>query len=310
MCLHPIHAWYNNHCDEHGVRHLRFSPPSVDSLVSNYIPLPCGKCLGCLDDRRKRWINRLLLEFDAVGVGSFVTLTYAPEHVPDKPLKSHVQKFMKRFRNIPRDLKLTPLPHNFKYFFCGECGGLKGRPHYHGLLFGVDLMSEEWQPYIASFKDGKPLLSSKILEKKWPYGFCTIDSICPNHCRYVAKYTMKQLGQEDSFTLKSPRLGVEEFFFWVRNGRRTDYTFKYSDSADRLIDGNINVRDKNKLLNIRIPPSILRYADRVDPATYIDARMKRQLEAEIYATMKFDKNAYVECLLDQERKDKLKRKLH
>lgn len=311
MCLHPIHAWYGKNTDLRGVRHIYFTPPqSLEDAVDCYIPLPCGKCIGCLDDRRKRWINRLLLEFDNHKCGSFITLTYNENYVPDRPLKSHFQKFMKRFRNIPRDFGFPPLPLDFKYFGCGECGGERGRPHYHALLFGVDLLADIWKPYIATYdKDGTPRFSSKVLEKKWPYGFCTVDSITSGRCKYIAKYTLKQEGQEHAFTLKSPRLGVSEFFVVQREGRKIKYDFRRKDSLDRLVDGNVHVNCEGKYINVRIPSSILAYLEKVSPSEYFDARMVRQLDAYRYLK-NFDKVAYVERLCDENRKQKLKRKLH
>lgn len=313
MCLRPLKAWWSKAFNSKGVRHLHFTPPSdVESFFRDYIPLPCGKCLGCLDDRRKRWVNRLMLEHDSQAFGSFITLTYSDKYVPSKPLKIHFQKFLKRFRNIPRDLGLSPLPDSFKYFACGESGGLRGRPHYHALLFGVDLLSPEWEPYIATYDDkGNPVFSSKVLEKKWPFGFCTVSDITPGRCKYIAKYTMKQVGQENSFTLKSPRLGIHDFFIARRCGRKLNYSYRYSDSLQRLIDGNIHIStDRSDLQNIRIPPSILRYLERIDPSSYEDIKLYRQLDAIQFANKKFDKDAYVARLVSEEKKQKLKRKLH
>lgn len=313
MCLRPLKAWWSKAFNDKGVRHLHFTPPSdFESFFKDFIEIPCGKCLGCLDDRRKRWVNRLILEHDSQSCGSFITLTYAPEFCPEHPKKNHLQKFIKRFRNIPRDLGLPPLPPSFKYFACGESGGLRGRPHYHALLFGVDLLSPEWEPYIATYNDnGTPVFSSKILEKKWPFGFCTVDSITHGRCKYIAKYTMKQVGQEHSFTLKSPRLGINDFFLMHRRGNSIHYSWRYPDSLQRLYDGNIHVAtDKNSLLNIRIPPALLRYVERISPSDYTDIKLMRQLDAISYSRKKFDKNAYVARLISQENKEKIKRKLH
>ena len=94
--------------------------------------------------------------------GAFVTLTYAdaPSHV----IKSDVQKFLKRFRQIPRDYGF-PLP-DFKYFFCAEYGSKFGRPHYHGLLFGVDPFEDCWKTDIVTFKDNYPIYSKPLLERQ------------------------------------------------------------------------------------------------------------------------------------------------
>lgn len=78
---------------------------------------------------------------------SFITLTYAPEHVPVTLKKfmtldkTHVQKFMKRLR------KRTDKRVTLKYYACGEYGSQFMRPHYHLILFNSNYehVQDAWQ---------------------------------------------------------------------------------------------------------------------------------------------------------------------
>ena len=47
------------------------------------VPVPCGKCRGCLLDRGRAWADRLLLEYSTNPHAVFLTLTYDDQHLPD-----------------------------------------------------------------------------------------------------------------------------------------------------------------------------------------------------------------------------------
>lgn len=102
----------------------------------------CGTCAACRRRRVQEWILRCRHELITCdGVASFVTFTYKPKNlrkcecIPrnkfDKCgmlVESDMQKLFKRMRKS--GLK-------FKYFYCGEYGSVKMRPHYHVLFFGL-----------------------------------------------------------------------------------------------------------------------------------------------------------------------------
>jgi len=95
----------------------------------------CGKCLNCRIHHRREWSIRCVHEiYSFNNIGCFITLTYDPEHLPENStlVKSDLQNFFKRLRNY------YP-PRTFKYLACGEYGELRGRPHYHVLLFGLSI---------------------------------------------------------------------------------------------------------------------------------------------------------------------------
>jgi len=64
------------------------------------IPCACGHCLPCKINRRRLWSHRIMLETFMHEASSFLTLTYAPEFLPqDLSLKVRdYQLFMKRLR--------------------------------------------------------------------------------------------------------------------------------------------------------------------------------------------------------------------
>lgn len=103
----------------------------------------------------------------------FVTLTYAEEHLPhDGSInKRDPQLFLKRLRD-----RLARKDHGrtFRYYLCGEYGDLKGRPHYHAVLFGLSLLDGE------------------AIARSWKMGHVQCAELTTHRIRYVAKYLQKK----------------------------------------------------------------------------------------------------------------------
>lgn len=153
----------------------------------------CGQCRGCRVTRRTEWMTRLYLEFKYhKKMGAFVTLTYAPEYLPDGDkysggnlLKTDVQDFIKRFRYyLDGKGKLT-------YFAVGEYGDETQRAHYHLCMFGIS-----------------PERIETLVEKAWKrkgkeMGWYTVADLREggiNRIRYTAKYTVKKMTSPKSYT--------------------------------------------------------------------------------------------------------------
>lgn len=262
MCIHPLPAWISGETKK-GKPRLVFSSPYETFFAPAYY-LPCGKCLGCQVDKRNRWISRMQLEhYCHDNVGTFITLTYR-DPAPPRLVKKDVQNFLKRFRNLPRDLHIA-LP-DFKYFFCGEYGSKFGRPHYHGLLFGVDCFNPVFDSVIVDFKNGYPVYSSNVLADTWKHGFITVDKITTSNIRYVSKYILKSHQKHgDEFTLKSIGLGADFFFDFPAQKRSLPSKGCFFDSYVR---GVLHFPQKNgKMGMLPIPTkSFDRYVEAVDPA--------------------------------------------
>lgn len=174
--------------------------------------VPCGDCLACRIDTRNSWTWRLMSELH-YSSGVFVTLTINDDFLVGPSLcKASVQRFNKRLRKALGNRKI-------KYFFVGEYGENTMRPHYHGIIIGLN--------------SGKPLSYDRgdfdIIRDCWPFGFVSVKSANKSTIRYLLKYLDKMQGDKffckqhpnlvPPFRLMSKGLGrryIEEHFDELR----------------------------------------------------------------------------------------------
>lgn len=159
--------------------------------------VPCGKCKGCLREKKRIWTHRLVAESRCHEQNAFLTLTYAPEHLPvdAKINKRDIQLFLKRLRNNYG---------NLRYFITGEYGEQFGRPHYHALIFGHDFLGGAERMRNHEF-------NNRILDAIWRCGEVTIGTVTEASCAYVAGYVQKKMEDEETFTMmsKKPPIGKD-----------------------------------------------------------------------------------------------------
>lgn len=157
---------------------------------------PCGKCLPCRINKSRQWQARLMLEWAVTGIGSFITLTYAPEFLPAGGHldKAAAQRFMKRLRLVVKEeLGIDGL----RFHLVGEYGTRSWRPHFHVTIFGV-------------------VLPEELVKKAWKYGFIHVGLISADSLAYVVGYCLKKLtrpsasleGRPPEFMLSSRRPGL------------------------------------------------------------------------------------------------------
>lgn len=149
--------------------------------------IPCGKCRGCLANKRKDWAIRMYHESLYHEQNCFLTLTYATP--PEKLSVPDTQRFMRKL------IKRVP---NVRYFMCGEYGEKTGRPHYHAVIFGADFLG-------ASYPIDGVMYGNKLLENIWGHGQVTIGNLTMASACYVAGYVNKKLGDTDTFQTMSKR---------------------------------------------------------------------------------------------------------
>ncbi|WP_143042791.1 rolling circle replication-associated protein [Paracoccus alkenifer] len=154
-----------------------------------------------------------------------MTLTYAPrDDLADKILHSkHFQLFMKLLRRAG---------HKVRYFVVGEYGDLKGRAHFHAILFFQRLLPrvDQYPLYDRGisprYKDDYPAGKSQddapfcdeipqmrmTHIREWPHGHIKVDWRADERAiRYICKYLLKGT-KEYWFSLsKKPALGHEWF---------------------------------------------------------------------------------------------------
>lgn len=179
MCLSPTFLW------------MQRGPKWEKQAV------PCRKCKRCLDFRVADYVGRSLCEASTSAATVSVTLTYRPrDDFKDVVLHPpHFQAFVRALRRRG---------HYLRYLAAGEYGELKGRAHFHAILF--------FKPSPA----GIPQMPQKERfwpEEWWPHGHVFADwSADQRAIRYVCKYLLKAERGESWFSLsKKPPLGWDFF---------------------------------------------------------------------------------------------------
>jgi hypothetical protein len=173
-----------------------------DSPGTQYMQIPCGRCIGCRAQRAKEWALRCVHESTLHSENDFITLTYNAEHLPpDRGLrKKHVQNFFKKLR---REIS----PRKIRYYYCGEYGDKNNRPHYHILLFGYRFHD---RIQLGQTKSGLPLFYSPTLERIWGKGFVQVGDVTFESAAYVARYVMKKINGKEKDKI-DPDTGLKPY---------------------------------------------------------------------------------------------------
>lgn len=230
-CNHPLKAFPTGYLTENGKKDYIVCPSTAGDILDaelankrkrvNFasvkninghlylvdpVPIPCGKCEGCIKSIRSRWRDRMVLEAASLDPSYqecyFITLTYRDECLPRLKTgelalkKGDLQKFFKRLRHFV----------SFRYYACAEYGDLGKRPHYHIVYFGDRLVGLDWT--------GVNKAHSRVIEYCWPFGMHDVEYADVGCMAYVAGYVTKKLRPSDDppivreFQLMSRRPGI------------------------------------------------------------------------------------------------------
>lgn len=196
-----------------------------DYELVNFTRVPCGICCDCLKLHAQEWAVRLTLESKLHKYSWFITLTYDEDKLPkDRMLnKKHVQDFLKRLRYY--------YDKPIKYYVCGEYGGKTARPHYHIIIFGLELSDLK---YYSTTKNGDVLYTSKFVEKIWSFGFCPIGEVNYRTASYCAQYVDKKkiLTSSEKQALKDKGIVPEFSLMSLRPGIAVDFKVYFGDKLD------------------------------------------------------------------------------
>nr|CAI9750867.1 replication initiation protein [Microvirus sp.] len=219
-----------DHLERSGDGYTGVSTPSYNRLgdKTEWLQIPCGQCVGCRLERSRQWANRCMLELQYHKSSYFVTLTYDEDHVPvsmygDRETgeahpsltlrKRDFQLFMKRLRKKFGD--------GIRFFAAGEYGTETFRPHYHAIIFGLEL--DDLEVYNRSAQ-GFTYYNSPALQACWQNGFAVVAEVSWDTCAYTARYVMKKLTGAESqfysdfniepeFSLMSRRPGIARQYY-------------------------------------------------------------------------------------------------
>lgn len=164
-------------------------------IDGEYFPqeVACRVCWQCRERAVSDWVGRCLAEAATSEWTMPLTMTYGP----DAGMAAKVitprdyQLCMKALRNL--GLKI-------RYFGVGEYGEMKGRAHFHCIIFG-----QNGEPPVSAF-------NQRVNEKWWPHGYVWADhSFQDKAVRYCVKYTLKSQAEGWKTCSKKPPLGQQWF---------------------------------------------------------------------------------------------------
>lgn len=188
----------------------------------------CGQCLPCRINRRRMWTARIVLEAARHEASGFITLTYSPEHLPKGGtlVPADLEQFRYRLRYV-----VGP----FRYYFIGEYGTQRNRPHYHGLLFGI-VPNNDW------------------LQSFWGKGRTHVGLLSVDSAAYCAGYVTKKMTRKDDERLqgrfpefarmsRKPGIGAEglaSIVDWLHSRDGAAYISRHGDVPHTVrFDGKI-----------------------------------------------------------------------
>lgn len=138
--------------------------PPVRDRRHLWVAVGCGKCIECMNQRKRQWQIRMLEEIKTRTDGKFVTLTFSSESIEalakdakteeaNTIAKLAVRRFLERWRkkyNVSvRHWLVTELGHT----------GTE-RLHLHGVIFTDEDIEERWQygwVYIGEYVNEKTI---------------------------------------------------------------------------------------------------------------------------------------------------------
>lgn len=261
--------------------------PSIDNLTE-WIEIPCGQCIECRLQRSRNWANRCMLEAENHNQSWFITLTYDNNNLPFNEFvdeetgevlknatlyKKDVQDFMKRLRAA---YKYYGGENKLRFYGCGEYGSTTYRPHYHIIVFGLELGLDDLSPYKRNFNNDL-LYNSRLVSSCWKKGFSVLGNLTWQSAAYTARYILKKhLGADRDF-YDNYNIAPEFTLMSRRPGIARDF---YEDNKDDLFNlDKMTVGDKNGTTDIYSVPYFEKLFESDFPENDVLERKERRKKA-------------------------------
>lgn len=270
-------------------------------VVTDWIEIPCGQCIGCRLDHAREWAARCMVEADQYPSNFFITLTYDDVHVPLRAYgsaetgeairdftlqKKDLQDFWKRLRESSGQ--------RIRYFACGEYGDQSFRPHYHAIVF--NLVLDDLKRFGGSTQ--YPTFTSDFLTRVWSKGHVLVAAVTFETCSYVARYVTKKatgkLGEfydyyniDPEFLVMSRRPGIGRNFF-DKKLFENDY---------------ITYATQRKGIKFKPPRYFKKLLELEDPDLLEEVNARNKLKADLFKAAKLSEGSYsyLEALAIEER---------
>lgn len=273
--------------------------------ISKIQEIPCRNCIGCRLDYSREWANRGYLESKCHLQNWFVTLTYdennmvKKDHFEDKNGITWYDEewngtlqgkdftaFMKELRQI---MKREYNEDGIRFMGCGEYGEENQRPHYHLILFGLNLPADTFfEPRIIN---KETYYRNKIIERAWNKGISNISEASWNNIAYTARYITKKINGKLSDEYYNSKGQDKEF---MRSSRMGGIGKPYYDlHKDKIYENDeIIITNKTGTISCR-PPKYFDYLyEKENPKRMKEIKIKRIKEGKISDRLKDQQASY------------------
>lgn len=265
--------------------------------------LPCRKCIPCQYKRSQEWSIRNSLEAQGHEFKYFLTLTYSEDsliHIQNKYncktlVLEDMQLFLKRLRKNTGQ--------KFRYYLCGEYGSLKGRPHYHMLLYGLNIPDLD---FLYKTDKGYNYYKSDFIQNCWGLGIVQISEFSDYNSMYTSRYCTKKIDFENNV------LDVKKEFNTM--SRRGGIGLEYYNHNKLELYGNdvMYYHFNGKTYKMKPLKFFDRLFDAENPEYYKfikENRKKFALENNYFEKLETDLSFYEYLeMLERQQKDKIKGK--
>lgn len=137
----------------------------------------CRECWQCRERKVDDWVGRNIAEGKTAKAAHVVTLTYGEDRQTGGI--DHLRAAILTYSDVQKYLKYLRVDgYPVRYFVVGEYGSLKGRAHWHIVLY--------WQDAVPEHR-----LRENFMQKHWPHGLSYWDAVSPQAIRYACKYLQK-----------------------------------------------------------------------------------------------------------------------
>lgn len=186
-----------------------------------FVTVPCGQCIGCRLEYAKQWAMRCMLESQEHESSYFLTITYDDNFLrpcsgvdTDGQIRDGFTLDKKDLQNFWKMLRADG--QKIRYYACGEYGTHTFRPHYHAIVFGLQL--HDLVLYKVSPR-GDRYYNSRYLDSIWKKGYIVVGEVTFESCAYTARYVAKKVhedlsdiyaayGMQPEFVVMSRRPGI------------------------------------------------------------------------------------------------------
>lgn len=268
-CYHPITAWYSyDQKTSKGNRAITFD--YTRAIPNTQFQIPCGQCIGCRLDRSIDSMVRCVHESKCWPSSVFVTLTYAPEFLPENESLDFrdLTLFWKRLRKHFSGQRI-------RYFACGEYGSLRDRPHFHAIIFNCDFVDKK---LFFRSSSGSNVYRSDLLDDLWQLGHTSIGNVTNESCAYVARYITKKITGDGSqeYVDDDGVVKLKENTRWSRDPFIGGlYLQKYW--KDIYLRGDRCLIEKNgRMKKYKVPRAYDKWLAENHPDVYADVKSERQ----------------------------------